>query len=441
VASTSRYLAVLLPGAAPVSLSSSASDSFVLSDAATRTAAGPRTASESLVLADAVTRTTTRARTASESLVLADAVTRGRAGVRGTAETLTLADTITLGGGIARSAADSFVLADTTSRGARTGSRAPAESLVLADTVTRTLHRGSTVTEAFALSDAATRTGARPRTAGESLALSDAFSTTTTDVLRTFSPSRTFTPQMVFGNPTAPVSTSRAVSEALVLSDLGTPSGAHRVRGGADSFSLADAASATGADVLRIFDPSRVFTTRMVFGTPIANPSAVDTFFLSDVAERSGSVRDRTLVEALGLNDVVTRATHQPRVISESLALSDAIVTVFRGRSVTETLRLADLVVRTTSRSRARTDAFTLADSVFWSGGTKLRTLPESLVLLEAETRHLSASRILEDDLLLSDAYSTPPVYSLFKGTVPVSRIYLGTTPVLAIYRGTTRVF
>lgn len=136
-----------------------------------------------------------------------------------------------------------------------------------------------------------------------------------------------------------------------------------------------------------------------------------ESFGFRDPTITRTTLYSRALAESLGMTEVISRQATLLRVVSELLALRDAIgdIQVFGPggttwhRTLSENLAMLDSMTRTTQYQRAIIDSMALTESILRSADIK-RALSENLAFQEQINRATVALRRIAESLGMSDA-------------------------------------
>lgn len=345
------------------SASRTASDSFTISDANTRTMATSRTTSDSFTASDSASRATSASRTASDSFSVSDAV---RVGVARTAsDSFTVSDSVSRVDALARTISDSFSISDAAPRTTSLG-RSVADSFSASDSVSRgTASRSRSIVDSFTLADAVTRVVSASRTTrawavasglwlpmqmgqrGDVISFSDAASGTRGQ-------GRTTSDSFAASDSVSRVSSdSRTTSDSFTVSDAVARSATSRSRTTSDSFSFSNVVdvSSSGATTRSTADSFTVSDAVVRSPSPSSRATG-DSWTIADVASGSASSGSlsRTASEAFSFTDSVTRSTSLARSTSSSFTVGDSTGPSLNSRTASNSFSISD--VATLARRR-----------------------------------------------------------------------------------------
>ena len=133
-----------------------------------------------------------------------------------------------------------------------------------------------------------------------------------------------------------------------------------------------------------------------------ATRTLADTIMLSDVlhAGTAGMIR---LTDSISVTDSITRLKTTTRSLTDSMSIMDAVIRIKTvTRSLTDSLSISDMVTKLRHVPRSLTDSLSVADTLTRSKG-KTNTLSDSLSITDGITRLKAAKRSLTESLRISE--------------------------------------
>lgn len=345
-------------GPQAVALPVTASDSWTVSDSATRAAtAQARTATDSVVLADAADRAAaSRVRTAVDSVAISDAAVRAAA-----ART--------------RTASDAVTISDAAVRAATTSTRQVADNIgAITDAVTRAVGRIRTAADSVVISDAVAQVRALVRPVSDSFSVTDSVA--------------------------AQRGVTRPVSDSITISDVAVRAAATRTRAAVDSVVVSDVAMRTAATRTRTIADSITLSDTAV-GQKVVVRTANDSFSVTDSAARQLGV-GKLVADSWVISDSVTRISQRIVSVADSFAVSDAATRVAgRVRTAVDVLAVSDAATAAKVTVRTAGDSWVVSDSVVRAPASRVRTIADSVAISDVATRQLAGRAVFAVDLIV----------------------------------------
>jgi hypothetical protein len=256
----------------------SAADSWSFSESPVRALNLLRAISDSFSISDAVVQSSQKARTAADVFSISDITSRITAAFRITADSWAVSDSPTRLLGISRAAGDSFSVSDIAGRQNVAYARSASEIWAISDAALRIVSRpGRSASDVFVISDSPTRLVGRTRSSGDAFSISD--------------------------SPLRSLLRARSAADSFSISDAAVQF--HLVAyTSSDVFSMSDVATRRDAEFRITFDVFGISDTTFAVG--IRGRRANDSWTISDFAAEY--VFPISLIGAIGTTTIVPAA-------------------------------------------------------------------------------------------------------------------------------------
>jgi hypothetical protein len=198
-------------------------------------------------------------------------------------------------------------------------------------------------------------------------------------------------------------STNSVVRLGVAIEIKAVPTGTAHSRTITDALGIGDSISRVMVASRTITDPLGMLDS--VTRVVAASRSLTDPLGLTDLRMAMGVYR-RSATDALGLVDQASRVHAAVRQLTDPLGLTDDVTTeliVLISRVITDPVGLADNVARVATMARQLTDPVGLLDAMA-TAVIYRRALTDPVGLLDTVTRALAAGRTITDPLGLLDA-------------------------------------
>lgn len=337
-----------------------ATDALGAIDGQTRTMTYGRTPAETIVLVESLASTKTFGRSMADTLVVTDAFSRTVTYGRKPAETCALVDGISTAKTLSRSMADTLVETESITRSMSYG-RKPAETCVLTESIARSMTYGRAFGDTCTATDATLRTLMIERSSSDGVGTSESFARS--------------------------VEYGRKPAENLALIDALT-------------FQAYLSISATMSDTLAAVEGLRVEASYLRSASDsIVALDALDSVLIRLIA--------RDISDAIDVTEGFSSAANYVRRAADVAALSESFAHAasFVRSAGPDTIALSDGLSRVHTMHRIVNETVGVIEGLGYDlAGIIVRTMGDSIALVETLSRVHTASRTMGDALAVTDS-------------------------------------